>query len=353
MAWAVVHDRPDIVLRVLGYQSTYGNIAARYNLNIPLHRALMSGSFRAANALLDMGADVIYSSDSQRRSSCQRTVDWLSESGCSLLGSLALAAGARFHIGLWYNPSCTYSSERQFWTWKKRAMQKIVIRLARLADQDREVAICGADLTEYQRELDYALMEAAKSDAHSAEMMGFLLGAGAHVNREADSQIVGQTWYNVLDEEVPSLFRSKVEFLIQHGVDHSRVWSWEGVRTPVQFFLTKLHRSCQYTADSSSFVPRALYFMDFLATRGCLRWPKVTDVFMGLTYQSDPFNKLCASISFHKRLRRRNVQSLRFHYLRLWYIWTTCTRLGFEAKWKEMIVNSRRHEPETVSRLGS
>ncbi|KXH63012.1 hypothetical protein CNYM01_10822 [Colletotrichum nymphaeae SA-01] len=263
LAWAVSHDRSDVVHGILGHQADPHRFAASFELNILLRQALMHGSFKTANALLDLGADVVYSSDSQRRSSCQKTTDWLANGTCALLGSLALAAGSRFHIGFWSDPNCVYSSERQFWSWKKKAIEKILNKLAA------------------PRELDYALIEAAKADAHSSEVMKFLLEAGADIDSETNSHIVAQAWYNALDEEVPSLFRSKVEFLIRHGVDRTRVWTpLDGLQTPMQFILKKLHRSCRYATDGSSPIPKALYFMDFLASCGCLRWPKVTDMSM-------------------------------------------------------------------------
>ncbi|KAI3532651.1 hypothetical protein CABS02_13796 [Colletotrichum abscissum] len=281
LAWAVSHDRPDVVHGILGHQADPHRFAASFELNILLHQALVHGSFKTANALLDLGADVVYSSDSQQRSSCQKTTDWLANGTCPLLGSLALAASSRFHIGFWYDPNCGYSSERHFWDWKKMAMEKILKKLAAPVCRDQHMIACEPDLNEYQRELDYALIEAAKADAHSLEVMEFLLKAGADIGSEANSHIVGQAWYNALDEEVPSLFRSKVEFLIQHGVDRTRVWSpLEGLQTPMQFILKKLHRCCRYTTDGSLSIPKALYFMDFLASRGCLRWPKVTDMSM-------------------------------------------------------------------------
>ncbi|KAK1659802.1 hypothetical protein BDP55DRAFT_636633 [Colletotrichum godetiae] len=281
LAWAVSHDRPDVVHGILGHQADPHRFAASFELNILLHQALVRASFKTANALLDVGADVVYSSDSRRRSSCQKTIGWLANGTCPLLGSLALAASSRFHIGFWYDPNCGYSSERQFWDWKKMAMEKILKKLAAPVFRDQSVVANEPDRTEYQRELDYALIEAAKADAHSSEVMEFLLEAGADINSEVNSQIVGQAWYNALDEEVPSLFRSKVEFLIQHGVDRTRVWSpLEGLQTSLQFILTKLHRCCRYTTDGSLSIPKALYFMDFLASRGCLRWPKVTDMSM-------------------------------------------------------------------------
>ncbi|KAK1507976.1 hypothetical protein CABS01_16877 [Colletotrichum abscissum] len=99
------------------------------------------------------------------------------------------------------------------------AMEKILNKLAAPVCRDQNMVACEPNLAEYQRELDYALIEAAKADAHSSEVMKFLLEAGADIDSETNSHIVAQAWYNALDEEVPSLFRSKVEFLIRHGVD--------------------------------------------------------------------------------------------------------------------------------------
>ncbi|KAI8298301.1 hypothetical protein K4K61_011828 [Colletotrichum sp. SAR11_59] len=103
-------------------------------------------------------------------------------------------------------------------------------------------------------------------------MMEFLLAAGANINAEMNDQCVGQVWRNALDDEVPSLFRAKVEFLMERGINTNRVWSWQGPLTPAEFFLKKLHWSCLFSTDTP-FIGRGLWMMEFLEGRGCLEWP--------------------------------------------------------------------------------
>ncbi|KAK2771404.1 hypothetical protein CKAH01_14326 [Colletotrichum kahawae] len=175
---------------------------------------------------------------------------------------------------LWYNTDCTYPTEAEFWEWKKLVMAKVLRRL-----QENLIANSGSNafeaiLAEYQREIDYALIEAASADAHTTEVMKYLLQVGANINLEANSQIVGQTWSNALSEEVPTLFKSKVDFLIDQGVHVHRVWSWERTCTPIEFLLTKLHR-CFPFSNETTFVLRVLECADFLESRGCFRWPSV------------------------------------------------------------------------------
>ncbi|KAH9225355.1 hypothetical protein K456DRAFT_43982 [Colletotrichum gloeosporioides 23] len=272
LAWAVRHDRPDIIHRAIIYQihSPQANLCP--DMNISLHEALRNGSFRAANALLDLGADIVYSSDCCRRSACRDTNAWLSKRCSSSLGSLALGAQRRYHMLLWYNTQCTYLTEVEFWEWKKLVMAKVLRRLEANLSVNSWADASETPLAEYQREVDYALIEAASADAHATEMMDHLLKAGANVDLETNSHIVGQTWSNALSEEVPNLFKSKVDFLIDHGVNVDRLWLWESVYTPVEFFLTKLHRSCPFTSEPS-FISRIPECADFLESRGCLRWP--------------------------------------------------------------------------------
>ncbi|KAJ0338034.1 hypothetical protein COL922a_006046 [Colletotrichum nupharicola] len=87
-----------------------------------------------------------------------------------------------------------------------------------------------------------------------------------------NDQYVGQVWRNALDEEVPSLFRAKVEFLMERGINTNRVWSWQGPLTPAGFFLKKLHWSCLFSADTS-FIDRVLRMMELLEGWCCLEWP--------------------------------------------------------------------------------
>ncbi|KAJ3945455.1 hypothetical protein N0V92_013538 [Colletotrichum tropicale] len=190
------------------------------------------------------------------------------------LGSLALATRSRYHLTFWYRPTNPYTSEAEYWRWKKRTMMKILARM-RIGVSRRHMEYPTLSFDGYRRELDIALIEAANADAHSIEMMEFLLAAGANINAEMYDQYVGQVWRNALDEEVPSLFRAKVGFLMERGINTNRVWSWQGLLTPAEFFLKKLHWSCLFSADTS-FIDRALWMMDFLEGRSCLEWPLAT-----------------------------------------------------------------------------
>ncbi|KAI8215244.1 hypothetical protein K4K48_012209 [Colletotrichum sp. SAR 10_66] len=168
-------------------------------------------------------------------------------------------------------PTKPYTSEAEYWRWKKRTMMKILERM-KIDVSRRHLEYPTLSFDGYRRELDIALIEAAKADAHSIEMMDFLLAAGANMNADMNDQYVGQVWRNALDEEVPSLFRAKVEFLMERGINTKEVWSWQGPLTPAEFFLKKLHWSCLFSADTS-FIDRALWMMDLLEGWSCLEWP--------------------------------------------------------------------------------
>ncbi|KAF9873106.1 hypothetical protein CkaCkLH20_09269 [Colletotrichum karsti] len=281
--WATKRDRGDIFERVLAHQITSRWVFRAHDLNVCLLEALKAGSFRIANILLDAGAEVLYSAGSRQCPRCDETVDWLKGQSRLHLGSLAIAARSRYHLTFWYRsiPVKPYNSETEYWRLKKRAMEKILRQLRKDLDQNR-LKNPEVSRDEYQRELDIALVEAASADAHSIELMDFLLTAGANINADASvnagvdnsPQVVGQVWHSAVDEEVPSLFRAKVEFLINHGVDTTRVWSWHGVQTTIDFFLRKLQWAYLYTGDAS-FVERNLLFTDILESFGCLQWPQV------------------------------------------------------------------------------
>ncbi|KAK1467811.1 hypothetical protein CTAM01_16988 [Colletotrichum tamarilloi] len=274
LARAVTYDRPEFLCQALDAPANPKWAIADRELSAHVHEALLKGSFRAANALLDIGARVLCGTFLPRRSLCEgANVDPGSpDFSCCYLGSLALAARSGYHMKFWYKPSAQYSSEREFWKWKKRAMEKIVQQL-------RDILVLevdgqgGLSSWDYQTELNLALIEAASSHAHSNEVIDFLLDNGADVNAETDSWDVGLVLFNALNEGRPSLFKSKVEYLLDQGVDVSRVRSTEGDQTPLQFLLTKLYRSCQYSSDSSTTIARFFALMDVLEDLGCLKWP--------------------------------------------------------------------------------
>ncbi|KAF6814635.1 Vacuolar calcium ion transporter 2 [Colletotrichum musicola] len=269
LTWAVNRDRPDVIERALSYQDRSACRKDTYELNIHLHQALICGSFRAANALLDVGAGVVYCRDSACRSSCARTRRWLLDNTSCMLGSLALAARRRYCATVQDNRHCPYTSEREFWGWKRRAMVKITGQLRGLTGR------FGPASGELQHELDLALIAAVAADAHSPEVMAYLVGIGADVNAVVNSCITGQAWFGALDEEVAELFTDKVRFLLAHGVDAARVFSGDGCQTPIEFLLTKVFRNCFYKMDTS-WIPGALHQMDILEDLGCLTWPSVT-----------------------------------------------------------------------------
>ncbi|EQB51799.1 hypothetical protein CGLO_08637 [Colletotrichum gloeosporioides Cg-14] len=270
MKWAVERDRSDTLTQILALRSTPKWAITPRDLSAHLVEALRAGSFRVADALLNAGAEIIYSASSRPELRSEEVAIRTSESH-GHLGSLALAARSRYHLTFWYKPTKPYASEAEYWRWKKRTMMKILARM-RIDVSRRHMEYPILSFDGYRRELDIALIEAANADAHSIEMMDFLLATGANMNAEMNDQYVGQVWRNALDEEVPSLFRAKVKFLMERGVNTNRVWSWQGALTPAEFFLKKLHWSCRFWADTS-FINRALWMMDLLEGWGCLEWP--------------------------------------------------------------------------------
>ncbi|KAF3798354.1 hypothetical protein GCG54_00009630 [Colletotrichum gloeosporioides] len=273
MKWAVERDRSDTLTQILALRSTPKWAITPQDRGAHLVEALRAGSFRTADALLNAGAEIIYSASSRPELRSEEVSIRANESH-GHLGSLALAARSRYHLTFWYKPTQPYASEAEYWRWKKRTMMKILARMrVDVSRRHMEYPILSFD--GYRRELDIALIEAANADAHSIEMMDFLLATGANMNAEMNDQYVGQVWRNALDEEVPSLFRAKVEFLMERGINTNRVWSWQRPLTPAEFFLKKLHWSCLFSTDTS-FIGRGLWMMEFLEGCGCLEWPLAT-----------------------------------------------------------------------------
>ncbi|KAF4817475.1 hypothetical protein CGCSCA5_v005821 [Colletotrichum siamense] len=271
--WAIDRDRFDTLTQILKHRSTPKWAIHPQDLRAHLVEALRAGSFRIADALLYAGAEILYSAGSRPELRSEEVAIRTSESHPHL-GSLALAARSRYHLTFWYRPTKPYTSEAEYWRWKKRTMMKILERM-KIDVSRRHLEYHTLSFDGYRRELDIALIEAAKADAHSIEMMEFLLAEGANMNAEMNDQYVGQVWRNALDEEVPSLFRAKVEFLMERGINTNRVWSWQGPLTPAEFFLKNLHWSCLFSADTS-FIDRALWMMDLLEGWSCLEWPLAT-----------------------------------------------------------------------------
>ncbi|KAF6806453.1 hypothetical protein CMUS01_14359 [Colletotrichum musicola] len=235
-----------------------------------LEEALKLGSFRVAASILCQ--DAVAESRELTGAPVGRSA-WIATNAPYQLGSLSIAAGIRYHAPFRYKPGAEYVSEADFWTWKKRTMEGILAHLnAKFSEafpHDRE-----ARDRHRERELNLALVQAAGADAHSVDAMRFLVKAGADVNAGTDFQFAGQAWHSALDEEAPGLFRAKVDFLLGQGVDVDRVKTFEGIRTPIEFVLRKLRQSF-WLSGSVSFVGRALDYVDFLESRGCLRWPRV------------------------------------------------------------------------------
>ncbi|KAF5519901.1 hypothetical protein CGCA056_v008058 [Colletotrichum aenigma] len=269
-SWAIDRDRFDTLTQILTHRSTPRWAIHPQDLRAHLVGALRTGSFRIADALLNAGAEILYSAGSRPELRSEEVAIRTSGSH-GHLGSLALAARSRYHLTFWYRPTKPYTSEAEYWRWKKRTMMKILARM-RIDVSRRHMKYPTLSFDGYRRELDIALIEAANADAHSIEMMEFLLATGANINAEMNDQYVGQVWRNALDDEVPSLFRAKVEFLMERGINTNRVWSWQGPLTPAEFFLKKLHWSCLFSTDTS-FIDRALWMMDLLEGWCCLEWP--------------------------------------------------------------------------------
>ncbi|EXF86368.1 hypothetical protein CFIO01_00065 [Colletotrichum fioriniae PJ7] len=291
----VRNDQSDIILRVLKCQIGPDCVAPQYYLDSCLHDALLGGHLKAANVLLGNGAEPVFSNDVLNRSEHRETRDWLQVHDATGLGSLALAARSRYHMTFWYKDFKPYTSEEEFWIYKKKAMETILEKLRSHFGRDSDQY--GLKISEahylrdkhedeekepmlrhpkYARELDMALAEAATADGHSIELMDFLFGCGATVTCELTPQLAGHAWHNALNEEVPALFKAKVDLLLRRGVDPTSVWTWEGMRTPIQFFLRKLYRNFQYFEEPNAFTNKVFGYMEYLESRGCLCWPQST-----------------------------------------------------------------------------
>ncbi|OHE95120.1 hypothetical protein CORC01_09507 [Colletotrichum orchidophilum] len=273
----VEEDQGRIIQRVLSYQVKVKSAAPQHFLDISLFQALSAGHFKAAYALLNGGAEIIFSTYSPDRSQCCETREWLKDNDVLGLGSLAHAARSRYHMTFWYKSTAPpYASEEYFWKWKGKVLEKIWVRLQLHFIQDISLGLPSVANQTYSRELNMALAEAATADAHSIDMMEYLIRKGADAHCQNSPQLTGQAWHNALNEEVPALFEAKVNLLLYHGVDPMKVWTWEGARTPIQFFLTKLYRDSLYGEEGSPFVNKVLGYMDYLESCGCLRWPQTT-----------------------------------------------------------------------------
>ncbi|KAI3557064.1 hypothetical protein CABS01_10302 [Colletotrichum abscissum] len=291
----VRNDQSDIILRVLKSQIRPNCVAPQHYLDSCLHDALLGGHLKAADVLFGNGAEPVFSIDVANRSEHRETRDWLQVHDATGLGSLALAARSRYHMTFWYKDFEPYTSEEEFWIYKKKAMKTILEKLRSHFGRDSDQY--GLKISEahylrdehedekkepmlrhpkYARELDMALAEAATADGHSIELMDFLFGCGATVTCELTPQLAGHAWHNALNEEIPALFEAKVDLLLRHGVDPTSVWTWEGMRTPIQFFLRKLYRNFQYFEEPGAFTNKVFGYMEYLESRGCLRWPRST-----------------------------------------------------------------------------
>lgn len=263
-------DDATMMCRILDHQVPPSRELRPEDMRTTLHEAIRLGSFRVATEIL---CQVAVAESRELTGSPIATNARVAANAPYQLGSLSIAARMRYYDPFRNKPGAEYASEAEFWMWKKRTMEGV---LAALAAKLFEVFPHDQEARDHhgKTELNLALVQAAGADAHSVEVMNLLVEAGADVNAGTDFQFGGQAWHSVLDEEAPSLFRAKVDFLLGRGVDSDRVKTFQGIRTPVGFMLWKLRQSC-WLSRSTSFIGRALDFMGFLESRGCLRWPRV------------------------------------------------------------------------------
>ncbi|KAK1674062.1 hypothetical protein BDP55DRAFT_667850 [Colletotrichum godetiae] len=167
----------------------------------------------------------------------------------------------------WYKVCAPYASEKEFWEYKRKVM-KIILENLEIQIPKHDPILAG--------ELDMALAEAANADGHSVELMEFLFNNGASVSCKSTPQVAGKAWRNALSEEIPALFEAKVDWLLLHDVDPTNVRTWEGTRTPIQFFLRKLYQKFERPEEGSAFRNKVFGYMEYLESWGCLHWPQST-----------------------------------------------------------------------------
>ncbi|KAK1841528.1 hypothetical protein CCHR01_15827 [Colletotrichum chrysophilum] len=202
MTWAIERDRLGTLIQILKHQSTPKQAITPQDLHTNLAEALRAGSFRIADGLLDAGAEIVYSPGS-RSNFPKEEVAIRPDEFHGHLGSLALAARSRYHLTFWYRPTKPYASEAEYWRWKKQTMMNILARM-RIDVSRRHMECPTISFDQYRRELDIALIEGANADAHSIEMMEFLLAAGANINAEMNDQYVGQVKNSLLHTNPPA-----------------------------------------------------------------------------------------------------------------------------------------------------
>ncbi|KXH55718.1 hypothetical protein CSAL01_07667 [Colletotrichum salicis] len=263
----VRNDQGDILEPILHSQVKPKWAAPQHYLDSCLHDALLGGHVKAADAFINNGAEIFLSDDVIVRSEFPETREWLEAHDATGLGSLALAARSRYHMTFWYKGCAPYASEKAFWECKRKVMKRILEKL--------EIQIPKHDPI-LARELDMALAEAANADGHSIELMEFLFNNDASVSCKFTPQVAGKAWHNALNEEIPALFEAKVDWLLLHDVDPTKVWTWEGMRTLIQFFLRKSYRSFQCFEEGSAFTNKVFGYMEYLESWGCLHWPQST-----------------------------------------------------------------------------
>ncbi|KAH0420105.1 hypothetical protein CcaCcLH18_14179 [Colletotrichum camelliae] len=176
------------------------------------------------------------------------------------LGSLPSLARSRYHTTLWHSSRQPFPSERAFWRQKKRVTLRVLDLLR------RKVTRTGSStgLLEYRRELNRAFVFASLSDAHSVEMMSVLQQAGADVDFVVETPWPMNALFNAVDEDVPSLLRAKVDFLVSNGARLDSAISWTGPKTPMEHIAGKLSRNRRDTGKG--------YLTDFVNLINALRY---------------------------------------------------------------------------------
>lgn len=220
LRWAALHDKPETVLKLGGYQVP--SPSSRYRLapsliNREFYKSLQYGSFRAAYALLDLGARAVHDYDTkvQPKPADEEMMSWLK--GHYACGSLAVAAGTRYYLpqGEGERP---YASEREFWRWKRKVMLRMLGQLGAAALRGPAENL-DQRLNEYRCQVDAALVRAASADAHATSCMELLLTAGAILQLGERCVSSPNALFVAVHDEVPSLCRAKVEFLVNRGTD--------------------------------------------------------------------------------------------------------------------------------------
>jgi hypothetical protein len=228
--WAVDNDRGETIRLAAACLGWTRETAPSFKLTSQFFRAVRDVRLFAAEALLDAGALISLSSQNEKVSREHMMIGCIFVTHDGGWGSLAHLASSRYHMTCWYEKPekrRKHANEIDFWKQKKRVMEKVLKKIAnhevfRLKDGPHD----GQSLC--RKELDMAFIHATLADAHSVAVMKFLLGLGANPEAETEGPFKSSALRYALAEEVPALFRAKIDALAAAGVDMGKIPGSDG-----------------------------------------------------------------------------------------------------------------------------